>query len=746
MADIRDILDIERPTGPEVTKEAILGPEKKAKRLIFNGTKASKRPEGMAREVFALLYNDKKDAPPVFPTDTGQGYKSNKAKLGMKSVRPWKWTPFSNPARKDNAMFFHWRRVCDEGKDYPFAKFNKVGKYQDVMENIRILKEYKDLKGNIRMLRKISGNQIHTSGSLQVVPIPTYTDAEYQSHLVAEGWTKPETDHLFDLCRRFDLRFVIIQDRYDYVQFKKRSIEELKERYYSVVSALAKVKTGPGLTAEAKIYSFDAEHERKRKEQLHRLYLRTSEQVEEEQMLQNELKKIEARKKERDKKTQDLQKLITAADHQQEPRKNDKKFSRKKIQTASSRPKIDQLVRQSTELSSIKFPDLKGSGVTVRSQRMKLPANIGQKKMKAIEAMLQELQTETNPMPTEENCTHFNELRSDLLLLYELKTAMANCEFELQALRHQYEAANPGKFQLVVVMLAFQKGAICGVSDDWKWMETGAEIQNRILGLEPSVGGSSVAISDWLSAARHCFKTGRLSAAQQARPAECRTTAPSLSHARPSTAAPAEPYGTQPARWPWCAEITLANGGRIAPIALAHPCLEKHLIRRNVRQSQQHELYKYIVHYNYLYDAFVHIVNTIVKKITQYWQKTRRIPRTSRDGTLICEDTKHLHGTGENNRPKREEQCSQANGVGGLLKFAGTPTPLRRNTIFLQNVRKTDNGREFSQSRVPISKSTLSCIQDRYSYLGSFAILPASASQAITYIFAIVPLMTRGFN
>ncbi|BET03214.1 DNA methyltransferase 1-associated [Nesidiocoris tenuis] len=403
MADIRDILDIERPTGPEVTKEAILGPEKKAKRLIFNGTKASKRPEGMAREVFALLYNDKKDAPPVFPTDTGQGYKSNKAKLGMKSVRPWKWTPFSNPARKDNAMFFHWRRVCDEGKDYPFAKFNKV------------------------------------------VPIPTYTEAEYQSHLVAEGWTKPETDHLFDLCRRFDLRFVIIQDRYDYVQFKKRSIEELKERYYSVVSALAKVKTGPGLTAEAKIYSFDAEHERKRKEQLHRLYLRTSEQVEEEQMLQNELKKIEARKKERDKKTQDLQKLITAADHQQEPRKNDKKFSRKKIQTASSRPKIDQLVRQSTELSSIKFPDLKGSGVTVRSQRMKLPANIGQKKMKAIEAMLQELQTETNPMPTEENCTHFNELRSDLLLLYELKTAMANCEFELQALRHQYEAANPGK-------------------------------------------------------------------------------------------------------------------------------------------------------------------------------------------------------------------------------------------------------------------------------------------------------------
>lgn len=49
-----------------------------------------------------------------------------KAKLGSKKVRPWKWMPFTNPARKDGAMFFHWRRAAEEGKDYPFARFNKV--------------------------------------------------------------------------------------------------------------------------------------------------------------------------------------------------------------------------------------------------------------------------------------------------------------------------------------------------------------------------------------------------------------------------------------------------------------------------------------------------------------------------------------------------------------------------------------------------------------------------------------------
>lgn len=44
----------------------------------------------------------------------------------MRKVRKWKWIPFKNPARKDDAIFYHWRRVTDEQKEYPFAKFNKV--------------------------------------------------------------------------------------------------------------------------------------------------------------------------------------------------------------------------------------------------------------------------------------------------------------------------------------------------------------------------------------------------------------------------------------------------------------------------------------------------------------------------------------------------------------------------------------------------------------------------------------------
>lgn len=42
-------------------------------------------------------------------------------------------------------------------------------------------------------------------------------------------WTKEETDQLFDLCERFDLRFIVIADRFP----SSRTVEELKDRYYN---------------------------------------------------------------------------------------------------------------------------------------------------------------------------------------------------------------------------------------------------------------------------------------------------------------------------------------------------------------------------------------------------------------------------------------------------------------------------------------------------------------------------------
>ncbi|XP_074642063.1 DNA methyltransferase 1-associated protein 1-like [Tubulanus polymorphus] len=395
VSDVRDILELGEVSSEPMTKDAIMSSDKKKK--TKKTETQQKRPEGMHRELWGLLWTDSKDLPPIIPTDSPQsGYKQMKAKIGRSKVRPWKWMPFTNPARKDGAVFYHWRRVADEGKDYPFARFNKQ------------------------------------------VDIPSYSDIEYQQNLHDDKWTRQETDHLFELGRRFDLRFIVMHDRWDREKFSERSVEDLKERYYGICNILTKLHAPPG--HEAKVKVFDADHERRRKDQLNKLFNRTNEQIEEEENLMNELKKIEQRKKEREKKTQDLQKLITAADSNVDARKHDKKNPKKKMPFTQKSKDVTV-----PETTGIKFPDFKQPGVTLRSQRMKLPSSVGQKKTKALEQVLEELGIEFNPIPSEEIVQNFNELRQDIVLLYELKVALANCEYELQTLRHRYEQLAPGK-------------------------------------------------------------------------------------------------------------------------------------------------------------------------------------------------------------------------------------------------------------------------------------------------------------
>ena len=59
--------------------------------------------------------------------------------------------------------------------------------------------------------------------------------------------------------------------------------------------------------------------------------------------------------------------------------------------------------------------------------------------------MLLEINVDPNPIPTDEICSQFNELRSDMVLLYELKNALSTCEIELQSLKAQYETVCVGK-------------------------------------------------------------------------------------------------------------------------------------------------------------------------------------------------------------------------------------------------------------------------------------------------------------
>lgn len=179
-------------------------------------------------------------------------------------------------------------------------------------------------------------------------------------------------------------------------------------------------------------------------------------------MLVAELKKIEGRKKEREKKSHDINKLITATENKPSSSlntsselgalpgssadlqniKKDKKSGKKSKKRRPDPPGGEKAKEQQP---GIKFPEIKGSGVFLRSSRLKMPPSVGNKKSKAVEQLLDELGVDLFPMPTEEICQNFNELRNQLLLLYELKQAMGNVEYELQTMKHQYELSCPGK-------------------------------------------------------------------------------------------------------------------------------------------------------------------------------------------------------------------------------------------------------------------------------------------------------------
>ncbi|KAG1664324.1 hypothetical protein FOA52_011638 [Chlamydomonas sp. UWO 241] len=226
------------------------------------------RPQGMSREAFALLG----DSHPIISSQLmSVGKKADvkaKPKPSTKGIPTWQFRPFKSSARSDGLELKRWiksfkdlngRVRNDDDGDYYYAKFNK----------------------RIQMYR--------------------YTDDEYERLLAGDsaGWTKEESDYLMDLCDRFDLKFVVVQDRYEFPG-ASRSVEDLKERYYAIARRLLASREG-GESAVANHtlmrFPFNKEHEAERKAAVHQLLTRTSEQIDEENAILAEYKVIEDRRK-----------------------------------------------------------------------------------------------------------------------------------------------------------------------------------------------------------------------------------------------------------------------------------------------------------------------------------------------------------------------------------------------------------------------------------------------------------------
>lgn len=212
----------------------------------------------------ALKGTSRGNATTLVPTLIGEGAESQKKfkakiKLGTKRVGKWEKKQFKNPARTDGVQFFRWQKSKKlEDQVYRFAKRN----------------------------RKLS--------------IPKYTDAEYESYFKTALWTRAETEYLFEMCNNFDLRFIVISDRWRPPEGsikETRTVEELKDRYYTIQRGLLPLRKVSEEDSSQSIllkHPYDPLREAERKRQEEESTNRTEEELAEEIEITGEIARIDA--------------------------------------------------------------------------------------------------------------------------------------------------------------------------------------------------------------------------------------------------------------------------------------------------------------------------------------------------------------------------------------------------------------------------------------------------------------------
>ncbi|AES82219.1 putative transcription factor MYB-HB-like family [Medicago truncatula] len=384
--DAKDILGLHKNSFPSSLDNKKSRPPKESQR----------KPDGISREVYALTGG----MPPLMPSiDASQ----LKKKPPTHEKVTWQWLPFTNSARKDDLHLYHWVRVVNgvlPTGDYSFAKYNKS------------------------------------------VDIIKYTDEEYEKYLTDPMWTKEETNELFDLCERFDLRFVVIADRFP----SSRTVEELKDRYYSVLRAilLARAASSGDIATHPIIkepYNVSQEMERKRALSMVLSQTRQQEKRDEEVLI--EAKRI-AELRMASKVTEQSQLAVAS--------NADAELTERAVpgETVSpSNVQLPQMVVPSADNAST-LASLRMLRVYLRTYALEQMvqasnATAGVRTIKRVEQTLQDLGVNLKPrVPTKAVCAEHLELRREILTWLNLQKQVQYKEAEGSSFRDGSYGETPG--------------------------------------------------------------------------------------------------------------------------------------------------------------------------------------------------------------------------------------------------------------------------------------------------------------
>jgi DNA methyltransferase 1-associated protein 1 len=210
--DVRDIMGVSSSAPPS----SALQPPRR------NGPPdpRQKRPDGITRELYALIGDN---APSLALAHAVKPKFKERIKRTAPSVK-WQWTAFTNPSRgagvpgdegdkareaKKKLKLNHWVRDLPANHvggapDMKFAKFNtNSGPYSYTTEEYNLF-----LRGEFYHLE------------MSVFSTADGVSAE-------DDWPREETDHLFALAHEYDLRFIVMADRWDYATARSVDVRPL---------------------------------------------------------------------------------------------------------------------------------------------------------------------------------------------------------------------------------------------------------------------------------------------------------------------------------------------------------------------------------------------------------------------------------------------------------------------------------------------------------------------------------------
>ena len=336
----------------------------------------------------------------------------------------WVWSKFSNPSRKDKLQLEHWQRKEDVGKEYDTS-------YNRSIEIVEFTKDEYDklIKPNDR------------------------------------NWNYEQTMYLWDLIKQYQLKFVIIFDRFDEKTYGERTVESLKDRYYSVARTILEhrrlfdhpiIKSG-----------YNYEQEIKRRNYLEKTMNKSFAELKEEnyimEMAENLNKKMEKNENFEKVLNQKLSELppVNQNNLQQNAMSIDE--GENSINNFSENKLLNNIENENKKIESFgesnnngqTFEDFLKDNITrndsfvyLRSQKLKHNLPVSEKIQERVDNYMKEFNIPEKLIPTAKVEMAYDNLRNNVILYTSLKKYLDKKQKEYDFLQKKYQEYQQKNLQL----------------------------------------------------------------------------------------------------------------------------------------------------------------------------------------------------------------------------------------------------------------------------------------------------------